>query len=404
MQPTPRQTSGIWKFCVKHGNSGHDVEQWVKMGKTGILEKKKASDLIGRWFSFIQAPTPAGKHEIETLMSQFVPGFKVVKEPFPDGPEKQAEGKPEKPEEQGGEGQEDKGPVEPQPGETDKVKQMLQELEKELEKKVKPKPGDGIPKDFKVSEDYIPPPEFGTILALTKLGVNVLLTGPAGAGKSRLAREIAVALGTECHDPVTLGGSMRYPQVFGSTKLTVKDGIQVSEFEPAPLLQQVQKPGVQVIDEVFSAEGDVTNGMNGLLEPSTRAVMTPAGMVKMHPECHLIATANTNGRALSNMYTGVTVQDFSLLDRFVEVKINYNLDVEKKLLMRLEDPTVEEWTFTRLKTLRQKIEENNIQFDASTRKLLTCIKMVVGGLGGEKAFELAFLVQLSKAERAKVGM
>lgn len=403
---TPRQTACIWRFCAKHGSGGHESTFWINLSKRGVIDKFSAMKLISEIKDFQKDPTPKGKKTVEILFRQYIPDFRVVSDPFPNGQEEVPEGKPE--EEGSGDSPESpgvpQGPVEPQPGSADKVKDMLKSLEKELEKKIKPKKGTGIPEDFVVSEDYIPPPEFPTILALLRLGVNVLITGPAGAGKSRLARELAVATQSTLHPTVTMGGSMRYPQVFGSSKLTIREGIQVSEFEAAQLLQNVQKPGIQVIDEIFSCEGDVTNGLNGLLEPSTRAISTPGGIVEMHPDCHLVATANTNGRSLSNMYTGVNIQDFSLLDRFVEIRMGYNTGVEDKLLERLEDPGTEEWIRSRLKTLRDKIEENNIQFEASTRKLLTCIKMVVGGLGAEMAFELSFLNQLSKSERIKVGL
>jgi MoxR-like ATPase len=406
--PTPKQTRAIWGFCVRYGSTGHDHDKWVRMGRAGTLTKLSAMSLIGKFKAFEQAPSKEGKLEVERAFRVFEPQFKVTKDPFPGGP-KPLPVATETPEgEGGGDGPAAVPagvPVEPEDGEKDRVKELLSELQEELEKKIKPKRPAGVPAEFEVSPDYIPPKEFPEIVALVQAGVNVLLVGPAGSGKSRLAREVAVALKQTAHEPVNFGGSMRYPQIFGSTKLVVNEaGVQVTKFEPAMLLQQVQKPGIQPIDEVFSAEPDVTNGLNGLLESSTRAISTPDGIVKMHPECRVIATANTNGRQVSNMYQGALVQDFSLLDRFVQVKVGYNPEVERKMLERLEDPDVEDYLHEKLQNLRAKIEENNIQFDPSTRKLLDVIKMVVGGIGHVRAFELAFLDPLSRAERLKVGM
>jgi MoxR-like ATPase len=399
MQPSPKQSACIWKFCVKFCSAGHSHEEWNNMGRRGQIDKFAAMALIGKLKSFEGNPTPDGKKDVEIALGVFIPGIKIVSNPFPDGPDNPGKGKEEG---EGGEGKKGEGKAPDLDADGGKVKDLLQQLEEELEKKIKKKkPAPEIPQ-FDLSEDYIMPKEFPEIINIIQAKENPLLTGPRGCGKSRLGREVAKALKKEggCFT-ISFGGSMRYPQVFGGTQLT---GDGKSEWKPAPLLEAIQKPCVVVIDEIFSCEGDVTNGLNSLLEAGTRSIMTPNGEIKMHPECVIIGTANANGRAVDNTYTGVNVQDASLLDRFIECPVDYDIRVEQKLVTKLEDPDVEETLISKLRKLRDRIKENMIFFDASTRKMISCIKLIAGGTSPDRAFELAYLVGLSRTERTKIGM
>lgn len=420
MQPTPKQTRCLWSFCVHFGSDGHDNEKWAELGRQGAITKRSVSPIIGNIKDFEKA-TDADevkrlKNSLEKQLGRLFPGFKIVSNPFPDGPEKQKPGAEEKAGDGSGDGKPGK-PSDYDPtkddGEADKVRRMLEALEEEMEEAMpKPTPRPDMP-TFETSPGYIKPPEFDAICCALLAGENVLLTGPAGLGKSRLGKEIAYAFNKLLKKDeeqletfvVSFAGGMRYAQMFGSTQIFTDDaGNQVSKWEPAPTLKSFVKRCVTVIDEIFSADADANNGLNSVLEPDDRSILTPIGKIDRNEKNYVVATANANGRSLSNKYTAVNVADTALLDRFVEFPMDYNVDVENTMLLDIGDAEVESYFRENLDKLRAAIKANNIFFDASTRRLKRAINLYKNAFNTkEEAFRRCFLVSLSDAEKSKCG-
>jgi hypothetical protein len=225
---------------------------------------------------------------------------------------------------------------------------------------------------------------------------NVLVTGPAGCGKSKMAKEMAVALKTKFFT-ISFSGGVRYAQVFGTTQIK-KDGS--TEWVPSELLRAVQKPGLVLLDEIFAADANVLIGLNSLLETDSRSFLSPIGEIKVHKDCRFIACANTLGRTKDNKHRGAQRADDSLLDRFCVVHMSYDTEVEKTILKKLGMKNGD--LLKKVADLREKLKVNQINFEASTRRLITCARLTISGLLPEKAFEMAFLNSLSKAERSRV--
>ncbi|MFP3869033.1 MAG: AAA family ATPase [Desulfobacteraceae bacterium] len=260
--------------------------------------------------------------------------------------------------------------------------------------KDRPKP----PETPKGAEAYIRPEVFDEVLVLAKGGINVLLFGPAGCGKSRLAAEVARELETGFF-AMSFSGGIRYAQAFGGVQLVNGH----TEWVPSPLLKAIQKPGVVFLDEIFAADPEILLGLNSLLEPGCRAIETPGGRFEVHPDCRFIAAANSAGRSVNRQYTGVQRADDSLLDRFLAVNMDYDPRVEAAILAKMDLGSDERgFLIQGLTALRHKVEANNIPFDPSTRRLINAAKAFKAGLNLNRAFELAFLSTLSKAERARL--
>jgi len=273
------------------------------------------------------------------------------------------------------------------------IERLKKELEEALASKTKPVP------PTKGREMYIKPNVWDEVIVpLQDKGSihNILVSGPAGCGKSKMAKEIAKALKLDFFT-VSFSGGVRYAQVFGTTQIK-KDGS--TEWVPSELLRAVQRPGLVLLDEVFAADANVLIGLNSLLETDSRSFLSPIGEIKVHENCRFIACANTLGRTKDTKHLGAQRADDSLLDRFCVVHMNYDTNVEKTILEKLGIKSDE--LLKRTSNLRDKLRTNQINFEASTRRLITCARLMISGLGFEKAFEMAFLNSLSKTERSMV--
>ena len=393
-----KQATRIWSWCVKYGSENTN---WMELAYNGKLTYETAEEII-------KLIEKGDYEQAAILIKSFIPDFKLID----DHSTKTEEETKEKPRAKKGESRKK---ASSQEIEDDKILKELQEKLNQLAKVIDKKHIEELkkliienlkavkvtlPNHIPKSADYIKPKIFDEITTLVKNKVQVLLTGAAGCGKSRLFQEVAAVLDMPFFT-FSMAGGMRYSQVFGREQ--IRDGH--SEFVEGQLLKAIQKPQVVFIDEIFGADSDVILGLNCITEPNTRKIETPRGTIKVHPECRIVAAANTTGRQFDKQYTGAKRADDSLLDRFICYRMEYDAEVEKGVLEKMSIGK-EEGTYLleQLGALRQKIRENNISFDPSTRRLIQAAILIQIGLKRERAFELAFLSPLSKAERAKIAM
>ena len=354
------QSTRVWGFCTKRGNKNAD---WAGLARSGKLTKYRADQIL----------RAIGKNDIAQgvqYIRVFIPDFEV-------------DGKQQAPQEI---------PQETKTVPTDTAQKVLEGCngKMKIEKMLSLTPK---------TKGYIKPDIFDEVGTLIKQGLQVFIVGPAGCGKSWMNEEIA-----KCFDwdffTMSMSGGMRYAQVFGSTHL---DGSK-TVWAPSEFLMAVQKQGMVFIDEILSADPEVCLGLNALLEKNTRQIQTPIGVIKMHEDCHLVASANIAGRQVNRQYTGAQRQDDSLLDRFVCVKMEYDDMVEAKICQESGlAKDVATYFINSMKSLREAVKLNNIPFDASTRRLISAIEAFKSGVSKTRAFDVAFLTSLSEAERARIS-
>jgi len=254
--------------------------------------------------------------------------------------------------------------------------------------------GEAVPAP--VTPRYHRPKEWDTIMKVVKSGANLLLFGPAGCGKSTAAAEVAKALGLE-FTPISLGGGQRYSQVFGG--MVIKDDGS-TEWQPSVLLEAITKPGVILLDEVFSCYPEILIGLNSLLEPNSRQIQTPAGLYKMHPDCRVIATSNINGRLTDMIHAGQQQADSSLVSRFVSVRMGYDDTAEQQIA---ESAGAKGMSLLSLfKKVRNAMEHYSIQFELGTRQLIYGIKLLGAGLKEDEVADLLIWNLLSESEKSRI--
>jgi len=260
------------------------------------------------------------------------------------------------------------------------------------------------PQQFNTKKNYFKPDNFDLIASVVKTGAHVLIKGPAGSGKTMLCAQIAAAFEIPffCF---SCSEGMKYGHVYGADELYTDPTTQqtVSRFKLSRLMEEIQKPGLILMDEMFALEPGLLMGLNGLFEPSTRQIETKGGLVAMHKDCLIMAATNTDGRNLDRSHIGAKKVDGSSLDRFVTFYFGYSEQAEKGILNQL--PTKpRKFIAETLTKFRKDLELNNIAFSASTRRLSSCVKLCLHGINPIDAFTACFTGQLSQGEIKKLNL
>jgi len=154
-----------------------------------------------------------------------------------------------------------------------------------------------------------------------KAGVNTMLLGPTGVGKTELVANIA----RETDMPLTIFdmGTMTDPimSLVGTHAIEVKDGITTSTFKRSRFSEVIQKPGIVLLDEISRASAAANNLLFPCLDFRRTLAMeydfTDNTPVEIHPDCVFISTAN-----LGSQYTGTHKLDRALVDRFMTIEID----------------------------------------------------------------------------------
>lgn len=137
--------------------------------------------------------------------------------------------------------------------------------------------------------------------------LNVWLRGPAGSGKTTAGKMVAKALSLAF---VTNGAISQPFELLGFM------GVQ-GTLVRTPFREAWEHGGVYLFDEVDSSNPNAVLAFNAALANGVCAF--PDGMVERHPDCVVLAGANTSGNGATSDYVGRMKQDAAFLNRFVEI-------------------------------------------------------------------------------------
>lgn len=202
------------------------------------------------------------------------------------------------------------------------------------------------------------------LLRRVSLGLNVLLVGPAGSGKTHAAWQVAEALGKAFY-PMSVG-----PQTSKSDLIGYMDAH--GKLVRTVLREAYELGGVFLLDEVDAGNAGVLTVLNALL--ANGKVSFPDGVIDRHPEFVCIAAANTYGQGANRMYVGRQQLDAATLDRFVGMDWGYDTDLETRMAETQPDWCLYVWS------LRKASERLGIRRVFGTRRIQQGTKMLDAGI------------------------
>ena len=238
---------------------------------------------------------------------------------------------------------------------------------------------------------YIDPKDWHLLIRNIQKKVSTMMIGPSGSGKTELVMLACRKLGIECS--VYDMGSM-YDPVAGLLGVHRLQQGGVSVFDYAKFTQDIQKPGVVLLDELSRAPVTTNNILFPCLDSRRSLPVEMAGgdgmrSIAVHPECVFIATANVGAE-----YTGTMSLDRALVGRFFPLELDYMPCTEeaKVLTKRCGIGAQDAANIVAVaETVRSLYSKQEISCSISTRETLLAGQLVSDGWTALEAMELTFL-------------
>jgi len=169
-------------------------------------------------------------------------------------------------------------------------------------------------------------------------GKNIMMTGPAGCGKTMAAKSLVNSL--DRPDYYFNLGATQDPRstLIGNTHFDSKNGTYFAE---SHFVKAIQVPNaVILLDELSRAHPDAWNILMTVLDYGQRYLRldesTGSDTIKVAEGVTFVATAN-----IGNEYTSTRVMDKALMDRFTIVEMDVLTESDETSLLSMMFPSVD---------------------------------------------------------------
>ena len=219
-------------------------------------------------------------------------------------------------------------------------------------------------------------------------GKNIMMTGPAGCGKTMAAKSVVNSL--DRPDFYFNLGATQDPRatLIGNVHYNSKTG---TDFSESLFVKAIQTPNaVILLDELTRAHPDAWNILMTVLDYGQRYLRLDEqdgqGTVKVADGVTFVATAN-----IGNEYTATRQLDKALMDRFTIVEMDVLNDVEEHGLLEYMFPHVDGKLLKNVATIAHmtRVEANNetarISSGISTRTSVEMAGLLYDGFALEES-------------------
>lgn len=223
-------------------------------------------------------------------------------------------------------------------------------------------------------------------------GKNIMMTGPAGTGKTIAAKHLVQAL--DRPDFYFNLGATQDPRatLIGNTHFSKDDGTYFSESLFVKAIQT--ENAVILLDELSRAHPEAWNILMTVLDLNQRYLRLDekdgAPTIKVAPGVSFIATAN-----IGNEYTSTRVMDRALQDRFITIEMD-TLDKEMEFkLLQMKYPAAEPKSLDAIAEIaaltRKEVRSSNPKLTSalSTRAAVELASLIYDGFTLAEAAEVA---------------
>lgn len=219
-------------------------------------------------------------------------------------------------------------------------------------------------------------------------GRPLLMTGPAGSGKSYTAAKIA----TEC------GATEFFTQSKVCYETDLKGFMDAHQnFCPTALYRAIKRADsgektAYFLDEIFAGDTSCLTVINDLL--SDGKMTFPNGETFSAENLIIMAADNTSGNGATNAYNTRNKADKSFLNRFGCVHIDYDRAIEEKMAQGNKE------LLTFIRAMRDAAEHVDIELVCSYRTIDGMAKYAAAGISAAEAIE-TFIYQDALTEDDK---
>jgi MoxR-like ATPase len=225
-------------------------------------------------------------------------------------------------------------------------------------------------------------------------GRNIMMTGPAGCGKTMAAKALVTAM--DRPDYYFNLGATQDPRatLIGNTHFNKETGTYFTE---STFVKAIKTPNaVILLDELSRAHPDAWNILMTVLDEGQRYLRLDEAegqeTIKVADGVTFVATAN-----IGNEYTSTRVMDKALVDRFTQIEMDVLDKAQEGGLLKALYPAVDEETIENLAEVSHitRIEsagdEGRLSTHVSTRTAVEAASLLHDGFSLAEAAEVTIL-------------